>query len=94
MSAFSSAAEVQKVIERLPEQTPIVVVRLSDAIGSPFNFSIRNLFFVPEKTAAVELRRPWLIAPLRTRLIINERAILKLLTKRGNSWIISANESV
>jgi len=94
LSAFSSAAEVQKVIERLPEQTPIVVVRLSDAIGSPFNFSIRNLFFVPEKTAADELRRPWLIAPLRTRLIINERAILKLLTKRGNSWIISANESV
>jgi hypothetical protein len=93
LSALSPVAEIAQTLGNLPMNTPVVVVRLSDAIISPFRFKLKNLFFIPDKQAADNLRRPWLISPLRSKLINNERAILRLLQQRGNSWIISASEN-
>ncbi len=93
MSALTPAGEVATLLGNLPMNVPVVVVKLSDAIISPFRIRMKNLFFNPEKSATDNLRRPWIISPLRNRLQKNEREILRMLQHRGNSWLISANEN-
>lgn len=92
LSSMVPAAEVGQLLGNIPFNVPVVVVRMSDAILSPFRIHIKNIFFVPEKKASDDLRKPWLIAPLRAKLQQNEREILRMLQQRGNGWMISAGE--
>lgn len=81
--------EVQKLIDQLPNQVPLVVVKLSDAIPSPFRISAKDIFFKPEPQPADALRQPWIISSLRRELKKNEIEIEKALKQRGNSWMAS-----
>jgi hypothetical protein len=92
LSSLTPVAEVAQLIGNLPMNVPVVVVKLSDAIISPFRIKIKSVFFVPEENATDDLRKPWVISPLRSRLQNNEREIFRMLQRRGNSWMISANE--
>ena len=92
MSALTPANEVAQLLGNLNFNIPVVVVKLSDAIVSPFSFKFKNLFFIPEKTTTDSLRRPWLLSPLRSKLQKNERDIFRMLQQRGNGWMISATD--
>ncbi|MDQ3111003.1 MAG: DUF58 domain-containing protein [Bacteroidota bacterium] len=92
LSSMVPAGDVAQLLGNIPFNVPVVVVRLSDAIVSPFRIRFKSLFFIPEKKANDKLRQPWLISPLRSRLLENERTILRMLQQRGNSWMISAAE--
>lgn len=92
MSSLTPAADVAQLLGNLPFNVPVVVVRLSDAIVSPFRFRFKTIFFRPDKDPNDDLRSPWLISPLRNRMLNNEREILRMLQQRGNAWLIPVNE--
>jgi hypothetical protein len=93
LSSLVPAPQVAQLLGMLPFNIPVVVVRLSDAIQSPFRIRLKSIFFIPEKKAADNLKQPWLISPLRGKLLQNERDILRMLQQRGNSWMISAADN-
>ncbi|CAN5742705.1 hypothetical protein BH11BAC7_BH11BAC7_32750 [soil metagenome] len=92
LSSMVPSGEIGQLLGNIPYNVPVVVVRLSDAIVSPFRIRLKNIFFIPERKANDELRKPWIISPLRSRLQQNEREILRMLQQRGNSWMISADD--
>jgi hypothetical protein len=78
------------ILKNLSSNVPVVVVKLSDAIASPFKISIKDIFFKPDKQPADHLREPWLLSSLRRELQKNEMKISALLKTRENSWLTSA----
>lgn len=92
LSSMVPSSEVAQLLGNIPFNVPVVVVRLSDAIVSPFRIRLKNIFFIPEKKANDSLRKPWLISPLRSKLQQNEREILRMLQQRGSGWMISTDE--
>jgi Protein of unknown function DUF58 len=89
LSSLTPLSEVERLFGNLPMNVPVVMVRLSDAIGTPFSFKFRNLFFVSDKSPADQLRRPWLFSPLYSKLRDNEYAIDRLFRQRGNALLIN-----
>lgn len=87
LSSLTSAAEIEVLLKNLPQAVPLVVVKLSEAIASPFRFTFKDIFFKPEPQPADNLKQPWFISSLRSELIKNEKAIELLLNTRGNSWL-------
>lgn len=81
------AAEAEAMVRMLPAHVPLMVIKLSSAIGSPFQFQLKDIFFKPERQPADHLRQPWLLAGLRRDLLKNERALAAMLKSRDNSWI-------
>lgn len=81
------AEEVQTLVSNLPESVPLIVVKLSTAIPSPFQISVKDIFFRPEKSPADKLRQPWLLSSLRRALIKNEEEIAAMVMRRDNSWM-------
>ncbi len=81
------ADEVGAVMKKVPEQVPIVVLRLSGAIPSPFRFRMKDIFFAPEEQPADKLSRPWLLSGLRRTLLANEKQIESTLRQRQNCWM-------
>jgi len=79
--------EIETVLKNLPLSVPIVVVKLSDAIPSPFQLSVKDIFFKAGKQPSDNLRQPWLLSSLRRELIRNEKEIEPILKQRGNSWL-------
>jgi len=94
LSALVPVAEIELLLKNLSPSIPVVVVKLSDAIPSPFRIKLSNLFFRPEKKPVDKLRNPWLVSTLRNRLQKNENEILKLLNQRGSGWIVKAIEVI
>lgn len=92
LTSLIPASEVDALLKILPASVPLVVVKLSDAIASPFKISIKDIFFRPEKQPADSLRQPWLLSALRRELIKNEKEISGLLKAHENSWMASAFE--
>lgn len=90
LSALTPVSDIESLLKNLTLTIPVVVVKLSDAIPSPFRMKIKDFFFRPEKQPVDKLRNPWLIAPLRQRLQKNENDIYKLLNQRGNGWVVKA----
>jgi hypothetical protein len=98
MSSLTPISEVEVVLRNLNASIPVVVVKLSDAIPSPFQIRLSDIFFRPEKKPTDSLRQPWLLSSLRRTLMKNEDDIEALLSTRENSWMASSiqlkNESV
>lgn len=92
LSALVPLAEIEPLLKNLSPSVPVVVVKLSDAIPSPFRIKLQDLFFRPEKKPVDKLRNAWLLAPIRNRLKKNEDEILKVLNQRGNGWVVNAIE--
>ena len=90
--SLSPVAEVETILRNLPLSVPVVIVKLSDAIASPFQISVKDIFFKPEQQPADNLRQPWLISSLRRELIKNEKEIAAVLKQRGNSWLTNTIE--
>jgi len=91
-SSLTPVAEIESCIKKLPDWLPVVVVKLSEAIPSPFQFSVKDVFFKPEETPADKLKQPWLFSSLRKELVKNEKEIGDLLKRRGNSWLTTTIE--
>lgn len=87
MSSLIPVDEMEWVLKNVPMHIPVVVIRLSHAIPSPFRLKLKELFFRPEPTPVDHLRQPWLVSPLRRELVRNERAIETALHARGNAWL-------
>lgn len=75
VSSCVPVEQVKALANRLPPSVPIVLVRVSAAWPSPLRFSLRHLFFRPERQPGDELRQLWLLSPLRRNLLRNERAL-------------------
>ncbi len=90
LSAVTPVAEIEVLLRTLPMTVPLVVVKLSDAISSPFKIAVKDIFFRPEKNPVDKLRKPWLISPLRQRIQKNEHDIERVLKLRGNGWLVSS----
>lgn len=90
LSALTPVSEIEPLLNQLPLTTPVVVVKLSDAIDSPFKIKLGDIFFSPEEKPQDPLRNPWFLSPLRSKIQKNENDILKLLNQRGNGWVIKA----
>lgn len=89
LSSLTPANEVTAILRNLPDAIPLVVVKLSGAIPSPFQISLKDIFFKPESQPADKLKQPWMISSLRRELIKNEKEIAVILKSRDNSWLTS-----
>lgn len=87
VSSLTPGEEVEIILRNLPDNVPLVVVKMSDAIPSPFRIKIKDILFKPEKSPSDDLRNPWMVSSLRRELLRNEKKLNELLKKRGNSWI-------
>lgn len=87
MSSLAPVHEVEWAVKHLPTSVPLVVIKLSEAIPSPFSFTVKDIFFKPEDKPSDKLRQPWLLSSLRKELIKNEKQIASLLRQRENSWL-------
>ncbi|MBS1681975.1 MAG: DUF58 domain-containing protein [Bacteroidetes bacterium] len=87
LSSLAPVSEVEIIAKKLPAGIPIVIVKLSSAIPSPFRWKVKDIFFRPEKTPTDNLRQPWMFASLRRALLKNETAIETALAGRDNSWL-------
>ncbi len=92
LSSLTPVGEIDTIIKNLAPSTPLVVVKLSNAIASPFQISMKDIFFKAEKQPTDALRNPWMISSLRRDIIKNERAIEAALKQRGNSWLTDTIE--
>src|SRR5579859_2966688 len=87
VSSLTPVSELKIIARQLPPAIPLVIVKLSSAIPSPFKINIREIFFRPEKQPADGLRQPWLFSSLRSALRKNEEEIEAALAQRDNSWL-------
>ncbi len=92
LSSLSPVSEVENIIRNLAPSVPLVVVKMSDAIPSPFHFSFKDILFRPATKPADGLRQPWLISSLRRELVKNEKEITAVLRLRENSWLTNTIE--
>ena len=92
LSSLIPANEVDRIVRNLPLTVPLVVVKLSGAIPSPFQFKLKNILFKPGKQPTDHLRQPWLLSSLRKELLKNEKEIASALKIRGNSWLTDTIE--
>lgn len=89
LTSLVASAEIETLTKNLPPSVPLVVIKLSDAIASPFQISLKDVFFKPEAKPADHLQQPWLLSSLRRDLLKNENEISALLKMRDNSWLTS-----
>ncbi|HCW06545.1 MAG TPA: hypothetical protein DGG95_04175 [Cytophagales bacterium] len=87
LSSLTPASEIEVLAKKLPAAIPLVIIKLSDAIASPFQMSIKNIFFRPEPKPSDKLRQPWFLSSLRKSLQGNEKEIENLLRNRDNCWL-------
>lgn len=87
LSSLVPVNEVEAILRNLPASVPLVVVKLSDAIPSPFQMTIKDIFFKPQEQPSDKLRQPWLLSSVRRALQKNENEIARVLKQRGNSWL-------
>lgn len=85
--------EIEQLIQKLPARVPLVVIKLSDAIPSPFKINLKDIFFKPEPQPTDHLRQPWLLSGLRRDLIRNEKKIESILKQRDGSWMAGVIEN-
>ncbi len=88
LSALTPVNEVDLILKKLPESVPVVVVKLSNAIPSPFQIKLKDILFKPAPEPTDGLRNPWLLSALRRGLVENEKKILEALKRRGNGWMV------
>ncbi|MCX8489603.1 MAG: DUF58 domain-containing protein, partial [Cyclobacteriaceae bacterium] len=92
VSSLTPIVEVESLLRNLPLSVPVIVIKLSEAIPSPFLFKAKDILFKPEKQPSDHLRQPWMFSSLRRALIKNEKELAGLLKQRGNSWVTNAFE--
>jgi hypothetical protein len=90
LPSLITTSELETIIKKLPLTVPILVVKLSEAIPSPFLFSLKDIFFKPEGTPSDSLKQPWLFSSLRKNLVSKEKEMDSLLKKRGAGWVMSS----
>lgn len=89
LSSLIPVSEVEQLLKNLHGSVPVVIVKMSDAIPSPFAMKMKDFFFRPDKQPTDKLRNPWLVSPMRQRILKNEGEIRQALKKRDNAWLAS-----
>ena len=92
LSSLTPVGEVETLLLNLPDAIPLVVVKLSEAIPSPFEISWKEILFKPDSQPSDKLRQPWLISSLRKEILKNEKEISNVLKQRSNSWLTNRIE--
>jgi|GEM_PF-982097 len=92
LSSLTPVNEIEMLAKNLPPAIPLVIVKLSTVIPSPFQLKIKDIFFKPEKHPADKLRQPWLLSSLRKTLQRNEQEIERALRDRDNCWLTDTLE--
>ncbi|GHN01616.1 hypothetical protein WSM22_31050 [Cytophagales bacterium WSM2-2] len=92
LSSLTPVNEVEAIVSNLPASIPLVIIKLSTAIPSPFQLRIKDIFFRPEKHPSDKLRQPWLLSSLRKALQHNETEIENALRRRENCWLTDTLE--
>jgi hypothetical protein len=92
LSSLAPVGELEMILKNLPLHIPVVVVKLSNAIPSPFQLKWKDIFFKPEKQPTDSLRQPWLLSSLKKELQKNEKSIEATLKQRGNGWLTDTIE--
>jgi hypothetical protein len=92
LSSLTPVSEIELIAKNLPQAIPLVIVKLSSAISSPFQMKIKDIFFRPEKKPSDHLRQPWLLSSLRKTLQHNETEIENALRGRDNCWLTDTLE--
>jgi len=92
LSSLTPANEIEVIARNLAPAIPLVIVKLSSAIPSPFQMKIKDIFFRPEKKPTDKLRQPWLLSSLRKTLQHNEAEIERVLRDRDNCWLTNTLE--
>lgn len=92
LSSLTPADQLEQLVKKLQPAVPLVVVKLSNAIPSPFSLNLKHLFFKPERRPEDKLRQPWLFSGLRRALIKNEEQLQRIISSRENSWMIDSIE--
>jgi hypothetical protein len=92
LSTLTPYNEIEWAVKQLPASVPLVIIKLSEAIPSPFKFDVKDIFFKPEGKPSDKLRQPWMLSSLRKELIKNEKLIASLLRQRDNSWLAPSLE--
>ena len=92
LSSLTPASEIDTIARNLAPSIPLVIVKLSTAIPSPFQMTIKDIFFRPEKKPSDKLRQPWLLSSLRKKIQHNEAEIENVLRDRDNCWLTDTLE--
>jgi hypothetical protein len=92
LSSLTPSHEIELLAKSLPPAIPLLIIKLSTAIASPFQLKIKDIFFRPEKKPSDNLRQPWLLSSLRKTLIHNELEIKRVLHDRDNCWLTDTLE--
>lgn len=92
LSSLTPASEVETIARNLPRAIPLVIVKLSTAIPSPFQMKVKDIFFRPEQKPSDNLRQPWLFSSMRKTLLHNEAEIENALRDRENCWLTDTLE--
>lgn len=88
LSSAVPVEEIENLFGKLPLHVPVMVFALSNGLGPAFKFSVKDIFFQPEKHALSEVRKSWWISPLRKKLKLNEQRIRAAVHQRGNAWLM------
>ncbi len=92
LSSMIPVSEIEAIARNLAPSIPLVIVKLSSAIPSPFQMKIKDIFFRPEKKPSDKLRQPWMLSTLRKTLQHNEAEIENALHDRDNCWLTDTLE--
>jgi hypothetical protein len=94
VSSCVPAVEIETLANKLAPNIPLIIVKLSQAIPSPFRLSLKDIFFKPPSRPVDHLRQPWLLAPLRRALQKNEKQLENLIKKRDRTWLVDTIETI
>lgn len=93
VSSLAPEDDIYSLLSNLPLNVPVVAIRMSDAIESPFRkFKFKSVFVIPEEQPEDKLSGPWMVSSLRAKLLKNEQQLAELFRRRGNAFLIGTKE--
>lgn len=81
VSSLVPADEVEQLLQDLPANVTLVLVKVSDVFRRHRMFKFKDLFFQHTSESMDKVKRSWLLSGFRRRLLKNEKAIEQILKK-------------
>lgn len=81
VSSLIPVADVEQLLQDLPANVTLVLVKVSDVFRHHRIFKFKDLFFQHTNESLDRVKRSWLLSGFRRRLLKNEKAIEQLLKK-------------
>jgi hypothetical protein len=90
VSSMTPIEEISVLLNNIPDYVPVVGVKISEAIPSVFKFKVKSLFFKADENAVDQMKKPWMLSPLRAKLKKNETDMERLFRMRGNAFLLTS----